>query len=132
MFEFPSAAKIVIVESPYAGNVSRNERYARACVRDCLNKGEAPYASHLLYTQEGVLRDSVPEERARGMKAGFAFYRVADTSVVYTDLGVSRGMNQGIAVAIKLGVPVEYRTLPEEVMADIMYDELLDAMRPDS
>ncbi len=56
----------VIIESPYAGDVETNVRYARACVRDSLLHGEAPIASHLLYTQEGVLRDEVPEERRWG------------------------------------------------------------------
>ena len=55
----------VIVESPYAGDVERNERYARACIRDCLLRGEAPFASHLLYTQAGVLDDTIKEERDR-------------------------------------------------------------------
>ncbi len=47
----------VILESPYGGTpeeVERNVKYARACLRDCLLRGEAPFASHLLYTQPGV------------------------------------------------------------------------------
>ena len=42
--------RFVIIESPYAGNVEENEEYARKCLRDCLMRGEAPFASHLLYT----------------------------------------------------------------------------------
>jgi hypothetical protein len=103
---------IVVVESPYAGDVERNVRYARACLRDCLLRGEAPFASHLLYTQDGVLRDDVPEERALGMEAGFAFRRVASRVVVYVDLGISRGMEAGVAGAYAEGVEVECRTLP--------------------
>jgi hypothetical protein len=103
--------RIVIVESPYAGNVEKHVRYARACVRDCLVRGEAPFASHLLYTQEGVLRDEVPAEREHGIQAGFAFRVVADATVVYTDLGTSRGMQYGIDHATELRHPVEYRAL---------------------
>lgn len=103
---------IVILESPYAGDVERNVRYARACLRDCLLRGEAPFASHLLYTQPGVLDDGLPEERARGIAAGFAFRPVAAKTVVYTDLGTSFGMRQGIEDAVRFGRPVEYRTLP--------------------
>ena len=55
----------VIIESPYAGDVERNVRYARAAMADCLKRGEAPFASHLLYTQEGVLDDDIPGERQR-------------------------------------------------------------------
>lgn len=43
--------RLVILESPYAGNIEKNVAYARACVRDSLSRGEAPIASHLLYTQ---------------------------------------------------------------------------------
>ena len=38
----------VIVESPYAGDIETNVAYARAALRDCLSRGEAPIASHLL------------------------------------------------------------------------------------
>lgn len=103
----------VIVESPYAGDVETNLKYLRACMRDCLLRGEAPFASHGLYTQDGVLDDNVPEEREHGIQAGFAWRSIADCTVVYTDLGTSRGMEYGIAHASKKGVPVEYRTLGE-------------------
>lgn len=103
--------RLVIVESPYAGDVEANVEYARAALRDCLLRGEAPIASHLLYTQPGVLRDEIPGERAHGIDAGLAWGRVADATVVYTDRGTSRGMEQGIARAVAEGRPVEYRTL---------------------
>lgn len=104
--------RLVIVESPYAGDVERNVRYARACIRDCLMREEAPYASHLLYTQEGVLNDDIPEEREHGIRAGFAWRQVADATVVYTDCGISKGMRYGIEDAEKLGIPVEIRQIP--------------------
>lgn len=101
----------VIVESPYAGDIERNVRYARACLADCLARGEAPFASHLLYTQPGVLKDEVPEERTKGIDAGFAWRAAADATVVYVDLGHSRGMTLGVEAASKMGHPIEYRTL---------------------
>lgn len=104
--------RLVIVESPYAGEVAVNVEYARACVRDSLLRGEAPIASHLLYTQPGVLDDDVPADRQQGIDAGLAWRRVAQASVVYTDRGISPGMECGIAAAREAGVPVEYRTLP--------------------
>jgi hypothetical protein len=102
----------VIVESPYAGDVERNVRYARACVRDCLRCGEAPLASHLLYTQSGILNDGVPEERQQGIAVGIAWANVAEMIVVYTDLGISGGMHYGIENALTSGRPIEFRTLP--------------------
>lgn len=104
--------RLVIIESPFAGDVEKNTRYARACVRDSLLRGEAPIASHLLYTQEGILNDDVPAERQHGIDAGLAWRTVAQASVVYTDLGISKGMEYGIKAAQDAGVPVEYRTLP--------------------
>lgn len=104
--------KLVILESPYAGDVQANETYARACLRDCLLRGEAPIASHLLYTQPGVLDDQISDERMLGINAGLAWGAYAETTVVYTDRGISRGMKYGIERAKHEGRPVEFRSLP--------------------
>jgi hypothetical protein len=101
----------VVLESPYAGNIAENTRYARACMHDCLRRNEAPFASHLLYTQIGVLSDELPEERALGIKAGLAIAAELEKTVIYTDLGISRGMQTGIENAERCGRPVEYRKL---------------------
>lgn len=102
---------LVILESPYAGDVRTNLAYARACMADCLRRGEAPYASHLLYTQPGVLDDTVPEERTLGIEAGLAWGARADMTVVYMDRGISPGMKQGVQRANEQGRPVVYRNL---------------------
>ena len=103
--------KLVIIESPYAGDTVANIAYARRCVADSLKRGEAPIASHLLYTQPGILDDNVPKERQLGIDAGLAWRKVAERTIVYTDLGVSEGMKYGIEAAFKSGIPVEYRSL---------------------
>ena len=41
--------KLVVVESPLAGDVERNVAYAKQAGMDCLRRGEAPYASHLFF-----------------------------------------------------------------------------------
>ena len=115
--------KLVILESPYAGT-SRfklvrlfqrwlNIRYARACLRDSVMQGESPIASHLTYTQPGVLNDDNPIERAMGIEAGLAWRGVAEATVVYTDRGVSDGMEYGIKAATEAGIPIIYRYLHE-------------------
>ncbi len=105
----------VILESPYASDtpegLERNLRYARAAMRDCLMRGEAPYASHLLYTQDGVLDDKAPEQRKLGIEAGLEWGRIAEATVVYIDLGISPGMTQGMTRATALGRPCEIRML---------------------
>lgn len=109
----PTSPKLrcVILESPYAGDVGANIEYARRCLRDSLMRGEAPIASHLLYTQPGVLDDNDPDERQRGIDAGLAWGREAARTVVYIDHGISRGMRYGIKRAESEGRPVEYRSI---------------------
>jgi hypothetical protein len=102
----------VIIESPYAGDVAENLRYLRACMRDCLLRGETPYASHALYTQEGVLDDLDLEERNLGINAGFEWRAAAEATVVYLDRGWSSGMRRGIEHAERIGHPIELRSLP--------------------
>jgi len=101
----------VLIESPFAGDVEKNIEYARRCVRDSLSRGEAPIASHLLYTQDGILSDGILKESYWGIDAGLAWLDVADASIVYTDLGISRGMEFGIEAAKARGRKVEYRQI---------------------
>lgn len=106
----------VILESPYAGatlnEVARHEQYARLAMLDSLQRGEAPMASHLLYTL--VLDDTDPEQREAGIKAGLAWGPAAEATVVYIDLGVSPGMERGIRRAEAEGRYVERRSIVGE------------------
>lgn len=101
--------KRVIIESPWAGNVEENKKYAIACLLDSLKRGEAPYASHLLYTR--ALDDLIPEQRNQGLQAAMAYVEATDLTAVYTDRGISRGMAMGIRHAQRHDKPVEYRML---------------------
>lgn len=108
--------KLVVIESPYAGNpgeIDVNVEYARACIKDSLHRDEAPIASHLLYTQKGILRDEIKEERDLGIFAGQSWIRAADIVAVYEDLGISKGMELAIRTAKRTGVTIEYRILRE-------------------
>lgn len=103
----------VILESPFAadspGGVDIHVGYAQRCMLHSLTLGEAPFLSHLLYTQ--VLEDSDKEQRTMGIQAGFAWRKAAHKTVVYTDYGISEGMQQGINHAIGIGHLIEYRSL---------------------
>lgn len=103
--------KLVIVESPFAVAVQQNIFYARLAVRECLYFGEAAIASHLLYTQEGILDDDVPEERALGIAAGLEWRSVAHKAVFYVDRGWSSGMLAAKAKYDEEGFPYEIRKL---------------------
>lgn len=80
----------VIIESPFAGDVERNKTYLQRCIRDCIQRGESPYASHQMLTD--ALDDLDPEERKAGIEAGFAWADDADLVVFYTDYDISEGM----------------------------------------
>lgn len=106
---------LVLLESPYGSDdpavVEENVAYARRCMRDCFRRGEQPFASHLLYTQPGVLDDRNPEERKQGIEAGLAWGQHAELTVVYTDRGITEGMEKGVRRAKIQRRPVEYRKL---------------------
>lgn len=114
-----------IIESPLAGrgdtdiernaDMQRNLHYARLCLIDCIDRGETPYASHLLLTQ---IWDDLDEKlRERGIKAGHAWYAGAERCAVYQDLGRSSGMNRGIVAACAVNVPVFFRRLPRSLLS---------------
>lgn len=101
------------IESPLAATLPagfrRHVRYAQLCMLDSLKRGEAPYASHLLYPQ--VFDDLDEDQRRIGMLAGHEWLKQADLVALYIDLGVSRGMSMAEALAIKLGKPTTTRRL---------------------
>ena len=101
----------VILESPFAGDIERNIKYARLCVRDSLLRGESPIASHLLYTQEGILNDEIELERMHGINAGLEWKKVADLQVFYIDYGFSKGMQYGMDYAKEHGIKYELRKI---------------------
>ena len=107
--------KLVIIESPYAGDISRNVTYARRALMHSLYSGEAPIASHLLYTQEGVLDDGVLDERELGIAAGLAWRKVAELSVFYADYGWSPGMRKARALLEREHRPYEVRFIGENL-----------------
>lgn len=115
----------VLIESPFTGkgdsekerlkNRELNIEYARSCLNDSLMKGEAPYASHLLYTQKGILDDDLPEERTLGIEAGLIWGSQAEKTVVYLDRGLSKGMVFGVERALKENREIEFRLHPDYI-----------------
>ena len=112
--------KLVIVESPYGGyklnseEVEENVRYAYEACRDCLNRGESGWGSHIIWTQ--FLDDKNPEHRRLGMLAGLAWSRVADYHAFYTDRGWSDGMLTALLFCLADQIPFRVRALHGEVV----------------
>lgn len=109
----------VVIESPYASDTIQGRKdnitYLRRCLRDSLMRGEAPFASHAIYTQYGVLDDEFADERALGIAAGISWGSTADLVVVYIDRGISSGMIQGIVAATVRRARIEVRALDRVV-----------------
>lgn len=104
---------MVVVESPFRADspegLARNLAYARAALADCVNRGEAPIASHLLFPQ--ILRDEDPQERATGIECGLAWARRADLGAFYVDRGWSSGMIAAAEFYYSQEIPTEIRRL---------------------
>lgn len=94
----------VFVASPWVSPAQAHKAYARRALTDSLNRGEAPYVPHLLYTQ--VLRDEVAEERERSCKAALVHLAGCHRVAVYLDHGLSRGMAREVIIAAGLGIEV--------------------------
>lgn len=120
----PWALKSYATEAEFLAAKAReldlNIRYARAAMRDCLvNHNEAPSASHLLYTQEGVLNDEIPAERTLGIEAGLLWRKATQKSVVYPQRGLSGGMIYGINKAKEDGKKVVARYIDPALLAEL-------------
>lgn len=115
----------VVIESPFAGDIEGDIAYARRCCRDSLERNEAPYASHLFYTQPHMLDDTNPEERELGMWVGFLWGAAADLTAVYVDRSISRGMLAGVRMALAAGKPIDIRSLADERVAALGAEHLI-------
>lgn len=111
----------VILESPLAAltreGIEANKRYARACLKDCLIKGDAAICFHLLYdSPPEILDDLIPLHRQFGLEASSIWYgSFIEAVVAYVNLGCSPGMQAGINLALDAGIPVEYRRIPWDI-----------------
>lgn len=104
---------LVIVESPFrGGNLTErraNVKYAYKCLLDCISRGEAPFASHLFYPQ--FLDEDNYEDRVRGIALGYAWGKLADLHIFYTDRGWSKGMLLALARCREKSLRTEFRSL---------------------
>ncbi len=101
--------KRVIIESPYAVDRVEHLRYLERVIKDSLERGEAPFASHGFYTI--FLDDDDPRERAVGMECGWAWMQAADFVAVYEDYGRTKGMRDGIERAAAAGKDIDFRKI---------------------
>ena len=85
-------SKLIYIASPYAGDIEKNVAFARRACR---------YAIH-----QGLLDDSDPAERERGLRLGQQLLRRCDELWVCGDR-ISSGMAREISEANHLSIPVK-------------------------
>jgi hypothetical protein len=95
--------KLVYICSPYAGNIEKNVRFARAACLYAAKHGCAPVAVHLLYPQ--ILDDAIPAQREIGIRMGLRVLTSCDELWICGER-ISHGMSCEIAEAERLGIPV--------------------------
>ena len=101
--------RLVVIESPYGEDVTTHKGYLQECILDCLERGEAPFASHQMYTD--ALDDDNSHERKLGIDSGFAWMKVAEAVIFYIDFGWSKGMLAALQKCSEIRIDVEIRKI---------------------
>jgi len=97
--------KIIYVCSPLRGDISGNIAKAKQYCRAVALGGDMPIAPHIYCT--AFLDDTMPNERAAGMKIGIELLRFCDELRIYGDT-ISEGMAAEMAEAERRGIPIIY------------------------
>ena len=127
---------VVVIESPFAGDLETNLHYADCLLFDSLTRGEAPCMGHLLYPR--VFDDSKPFMREAGIRAHIAMIEHADYIVIGRDLGEpSSGMRAAIAEATRLGKPMldrflgpNWKSMPLRSTTGFFYERIYQSIQP--
>lgn len=118
--------KIVLIESPYSGDIPRNIAYAQRCMYDSRMRGEITLATHLLWTQHHLAPQhfvSDYDEKYEVPNCGRdvslqqicalreMIQREGGKVVFYIDYGYSSGMTHGLEHCKRNNIPYEERRL---------------------
>jgi hypothetical protein len=119
---------MVMLETPYSGNVDRNLRYLMLCGFDAYARGEMPVATHAFMTTHPAalhyyVSDYAKEwdvySREEAIARGQVLRRRCDLTVVYADLGMSTGMKAAVHYCQQHGLPYEVRHLDIDLVLSI-------------
>lgn len=111
----------VVIESPYAGDIEGNTKYALKAMYHSVKLGEAPFASHIVYPV--ILDEKNPKERELGIELGYNWLIGANRQVFYMDRGLSNGMKAALRFGWAIGVPTEARWLFGPVNYSLFSDD---------
>lgn len=137
--------KLVSVESPYNAytpwNQLRNIQYAILANTHAASKEDATWTPHICNTQyvkfgfNSYIGDTYGTMMLKFFGKDFYKYSIGlkrtmevtndirrskvDKVICYTDFGISRGMQSAIDTAKEVGIEVEERKLPKDLMKDV-------------
>jgi len=111
--------KKVYIAAPLGGDVSDNIERAKKYAKFAFECGMAPVIPHFYAL---ILDDSVPEQRALGMKAGLSLIWFADEVWCFSGR-VTPGMKAEIKLARQLNVKVRYFREKQNLFGGITFYE---------
>lgn len=93
----------IVIESPFAGDVATNARFATWCMRAAFAVDRVHgFATHLVCPL--ILDDNLPDERQAGIEWAWA-WAPGVPHWFFVDLGCSRGMSAARKRCETLGIP---------------------------
>lgn len=110
---------IVVLESPYSGDIQRNIAYGQRIMTDSRERGEIVIMPHLLWTQHHEAPNHFIADddkiqivgREKSIEQIKILRTVVDKVVFYTDYGMSSGMVHGLEDCKKRHIEHEFRTI---------------------
>jgi hypothetical protein len=116
----------VFICSPFGGDIEGNIRRAIKYCQEEIEKGNCPFAPHLLYPQ--MLDENIPEHRALGIRLGIEMLKRCDDLRVCGDR-ITPGMLEELKAwkIYKFGpVTVDYKELKTPEQGLILKDGFLE------
>ena len=97
--------KLIIICSPYSGNILKNTYKAQEYCKYVYRQGHIPFAPHLFFPR--FLNEHNREEREVGIQLGIEILKRADELWIFGNT-VTNGMKQEIEAAKKFNKIIKY------------------------
>jgi len=113
---------IVIIESPFSGDIDKNIRYAQQAMNHSRENGEIPIVPHLMWTQHHLAPNYFVSDydakftikncgRDVSLEQIKVLRRLANKVIFYVDNGYSSGMKLALEHCKEENIQYEERTL---------------------